>query len=803
MLLEPPHATTPTTQNLCALCGNSAQHYPITYESKTFCCHGCQSVFAILAAQGQLHHFDSHPIFLQAVRAGLISNPQVLESLKVKEAHANDVSLQKHHFEIADMWCPSCAEVIRLVCMQQKGIFSVFVDYATDLASVTFDPKMISNDAVFKLIKSLGYAPKNFEESLGTAPERQHYFRFVISAFFSSNAMMFAYPLYATYFTDDPEGYGLLFAWFSCISSIPVLTYCAYPIFRRCFSALSVGFFGMEALVFLGSFVAVIYSLYQLLQGNTDVYFDSASVIITFVLLGKIIESKGKFSAKKSLLRLSRSLPKRVRKITQGAYVFCPAKDLLKGDLIEVRMGEMVPIDGIVLEGIGICNESVMTGEAIPVSKSSGDAVVSGSHLQQGSLTINVTATSKESLLQRILDMIEKNIGAKSPYLRRIDTIVQWFVPLTLAIALLSACVALAIGLTYEEALFRALTVLIISCPCAIGIAVPLVESYMINHMAEMGVVVRNRGCLQYLGKESVIAFDKTGTVTEGRFQLIGGVGDLPDVQQKILAALVDKSNHPIAQAIKNALHVQPMPSQHIEEVIGKGIYGSFDGEICCIGSKCFLESLECKFDNVPDFHDAILEHAHAVTTTVYFCYKTQSPTPIYLGDCIRKNVDSLLKELSPAKTMLISGDSERSVSRVAHACGFSSYIAEVTPLEKQQFVERLKNAGEIVCMIGDGINDSLALTTAHVGVSVSAATDISIQVSDLLLTTEDITIIGRLRVMAAKGQKIIRQNIFWAFFYNVIGMAMAFLGLLTPIFAAFAMVASSLFVLFNAKRVS
>lgn len=778
----------------CALCANLLPFHPILAHEHRFCCHGCQAVFSILAAKNHIGEYRTSPVFIQAVRSGLISNPSLLEDLRAKELSNPSTDLQKFYFEIAEMWCPSCAEVIALVCMQEKGVCSCIVDYATDLAVVTFDPKRISKDAIFARIQALGYQPCRFEERHAKGSSSKLFLRFIVAAFFSLNAMMFSYPLYATYFTDDPGGYGLLFAWFSFAAAIPVMTYSAYPIFQRCWSAFTVGLFGMEALVVLGSSTAFIFSISELLHGRKEVYFDSTSVIITFVLLGKIIESKGKFSARESLFRLSRSIPKRVRSLRDGIYTYLPAKEVEVGSIIEVRMGESIAADGVVVAGAGICNEAVMTGEAIPLPKKPGDKVVSGSQMQQGAISISVSAKCDDSLLQRIIDMIEKDIGNKSSYIRRADLIVQWFVPTILLVAAAVAVGALAWGLGPEVALFRAMTVILISCPCAIGIAAPLAESHLIHRCASLGVIVRNRGCLRYLGRETQIVFDKTGTVTEGCFQLLAGAGGLSAIEKSLICGLVHKSNHPIAHALACEIQASPAAFEKIEEISGKGLFGIYEGQLYLLGSAIYLQEQGCEIEEISKTQEKVV-------TTVYFARKGQKALPLELGDRLRPSAAALIASLAPTKTLLLSGDGRTCVAAVAEKCGFSSFFAEMSPLDKHLCIQQFKEQGEIVCMVGDGINDAPALTAAHVAISVSAATEISIQVSDLLLTTDRLEVIAELRHLSRKGQRIIRQNLFWAFFYNVIGIGLAAFGCLSPLFAAFAMVASSLIVLFNAKR--
>ncbi|MBA3237542.1 MAG: cation-translocating P-type ATPase [Parachlamydiaceae bacterium] len=793
------------SDSACSLCQQPLSAHPIVDHAFRFCCSGCQAVFAILSLKGDASSYKESPLFLQAVRSGLISNPTLLEQIRAK---AHDLSMEecvKFYFEIRDMWCPSCAEVIRLVLLQERGVKKCQVDYATDMASVEFSPRLISKDRIFKRVKKLGYSPHGLEEKESQAITRSLYLRFSIAAFCAFNAMMFAYPLYAIYFDQDGDNYGKIFAWLSFFISLPVVTYTGWPIFRRSWSALTVGLMGMETLVTLGVAAAFGLSTFELFSGGTHVYFDSMSVIVAFVLLGKIIESKAKFSAKESLFRLNLALPKRGRKQqNDGSFVYAPIKELALGDMLEVRMGEMIILDGTVIEGEGISNEALMTGEAIPITKKIGSSVIGGTVLQHGRLLISITAVSEHSTLQRIVDIIEQQMSGKLSYIRPADAIVSWFVPFVLGIATLTLISCFLLGITdgtksvQETAFLRAIAVLLISCPCAIGIAAPTAESALIQALASRGVLVRNRGCLRHLGKETVIVFDKTGTITEGKFTILSGLDNLAINEKVILKGMVEKSNHPIAHALASGLAILPAPLTGIEEFVGKGIRAFSGNELYLLGSAKFLSEQQILCVDMLQN-----EENSGCVTHVYFAKFGGTVTVITLGDQLKDGALDLINAVSPTKTALVSGDSDRAVEHVAKLCGFKEMVSQASPLEKQQYVEQLKKQGEIVTMVGDGINDSPALAAAHVGISVVSASDVSIQVSDLLLTKDRLAIIPEIRSLAKKGHRIIRQNLFWAFFYNVIGIGLAAFGWLSPIFAAFAMTASSLIVLFNAMRLS
>lgn len=741
----------------------------------------------VLAQRGQLAGFRDHVLFQQAVRSGLISNP----NLRPPATGSSAEPPIRWHFEISDLWCPSCAEVIRLILLQERGVVNCVVDYFTDLACVEFHLRDLSKERIWQVITSLGYHPVKLDSHEGRRVSLSLWLRFIIASFAALNLMMFAYPIYTTYFTDDPQQYAQLFAWISLGVSIPVVTYSAWPLYRRALTSLWVGILGMEALVALGVLSAFAYSTYDLFRGGIHVYFDSMAVIVAFVLLGKILETRAKFSAKASLLHLAHTLPRRGRVLAaDGSESYVPLKELICGDILVALTGEKIVLDGQVVSGEGAVDESLMTGEAVPIAKSTGMSVIAGTLLRQGRLVYRVVATPEQTLLQQLVGMLEKDLGKRSLLVRRVDQIARWFIPLTLALALASGLWAGISEGTLEAGMLRALTVLIIACPCAIGIAVPLAESYLIHGMAALGAIVRNRRCLESLGRETLVIFDKTGTVTYGAFTVCSGLDALTADSQSVLKAMTRCSIHPIACAITQAIPGPWAAVDDVTELPGKGLQGTFQGVRYLLGSRDFLVS--------SGVHVAVHE---STSTNVTFARNLTALTTLELGDRIRPEAAETIRQLSPVRCCLLSGDAVSAVEHVATQCGFDSWRARCSPLDKREFVTDCVQRGEIVVMLGDGINDALALTAAHVGISVVSASDVSVQVSDILLTTDKLTVVPKLCALARRGRQIVQQNLFWAFAYNVVGLGLAAAGLLSPLFAAFAMMASSLIVLVNARR--
>jgi len=754
--------------SLCALCRLDLPKNPLLEKGHAFCCNGCLTVFTLIGTQ---ENYQSHPLFQEAIKAGILSNAHAEPQAQQTDVEQEEV---KFHLQIDGMWCPACAEAIQLILLKQKGISRCLVDYATDLAMITIQPRLLSKQIVITLIHKLGYRASELFSEEKRNLSFSLWLRFVIAAFCAMNIMMFSYPLYASHFGQLIEGYGMTFGWFSFALALPLVTYCAWPIWRRLTLSFLSGFFAMETLVLMGVSTAFILSTLHLFQGmENGLYFDSLSMVITFVLLGKILERKAKFSAKETLFRLSTCLPKKAcKKTLEGDFIYVPIKEVHVGDSLFVRTGEKVLFDGIVIQGEALVDEAVMTGEAMPCSKQPGAPLIGGSLIKQGNVIMQVTKERSHSLIGQILLLIEQDLAKKNRTSQLIHTITRYFIPCVLALALL-AC------LLFEWE--RSLTLLLISCPCAMGIAAPLVQSRLYFRFAEKGALVRARNQLHLLGQRPFFVFDKTGTLTEGKFEVLKGLEGLSSEHLRILKALASISQHPISLALSKTLTCPTEALDEGVEIVGRGVCGIYQGKEYILGSERFLK-------------EKGFETTSHTTTVVYLASEKKVLAEIHLGDRLRTH-------LPKVEGVILSGDSPKLVSNVAHQCGFLWGKGGMDPLQKREEILKLKAMGRPIIMVGDGINDAPAMTAADLGISVATASDMAVEVSDILLTTEHLDALPILCQLAKKSQKIIYQNLFWAFFYNGVGVGLAFFGIMDPFFAALAMITSSLCVSLNALR--
>lgn len=539
-----------------------------------------------------------------------------------------------------------------------------------------------------------------------------------------------------------------------------------FPFGERATMGSSIDLLGWKHSFFLGVGSSFIYSLLSLYKGEGEVYFDSMTMVIVFVLLGKLIESKVKWTAKESLFFMHRALPRRGRKRFDNGDKFVSIKEFKPRDRLVVLTGEKIVLDGKIVEGRATIDESLMTGEAIPVEKGAGDRVIGGSVLQSGWLVAQVDGDEKTSSLYHILEAVADPLNAKKREVGPLNSLLKWFVPLIVFLSLMTA--------DFD----RGIATLLIACPCAIGIAIPLAESKWIFRLSEQGIVVRNRAVLPLIGKQTLWAFDKTGTLTEGKLTLSS---KLPEENLAVLKALAMHSQHPVSQAVYQAISAKAAKLDSVEEVIGKGVKGWVDGKMYLLGSAEFVGYRTCGSEK----------------TTAFF----SNPQQVYrleFEDSLREGAKELVQEI---KSVLLSGDQSKVVERVAKELNLKHWKGEMSPEDKREYIQERQREGEIIAMMGDGVNDAPALAQANLSLTPFSATDISRAASDLYLTKPGLSQLKVLSKIGQRGNRIVKQNLFWAFFYNVIGVGLAFFGFLTPLFATSAMVLSSLIVIFNSKR--
>lgn len=724
----------------CCLCGLNTSHLIIEQE-KSFCCTGCRAVFRILEMKGELANKE-HPLFLQAVKSGLITKSSI--------ASTYENQTERLLLEIGSMWCTSCAEVIEYFLQKMKGVVSCRVDYATDLSLIEYDPKAVGPDKIFEMILNLGYKPLSVTS---TSKDRTLLFRLGIASFCALNLMMFTYPLY---FAIDSQQE---LKWLSFLFTLPIVGYAAYPFYRRAYNGLRANLFGMDLLVTLGILSSFTLSLISWEQSK--IYFDTLAVTVSFLLFGKWLESGMKEGSRDRLISLIKHIPQKIRRAS-GEKVLL--KDIKVGDDLLVGLGEMIPMNGVIVSGEGWISEKAINGEAESLFRKEKEEIKSGSTVVAGSFQMRVSEVYQNSLIHQIMEACEHSFKSK----RQVNWMEKWlkgFVPVVIGVSFFTF---FAVGGK------EALAVLLISCPCAIGIASPLVESRLLRAFASKGALVKNRNAFQALATADLFVFDKTGTITAGNLVLRE-----PIHNSALIHGLTKISSHPLAKT----LYSQTKEGVHFDklsEIPGKGITGEKDGSIYHLGSAAYLKENGIEVEKKDLTHVILAKDYKPIE---YFEFE----------DTLKEDLDL------PSPRFLLSGDQEKVVAHVAKTLHFDGWKSEKTPLEKEKFIKEQKG---VTIFIGDGINDAPSLAAASCGIAVGDSLSLTQASADILLNDGKISEIKELCRLAQRGKKIIKQNIFWAFSYNALAIPFAVLGFLTPLIATMIMVVSSLIVMMNSQRV-
>ena len=566
----------------------------------------------------------------------------------------------------------------------------------------------------------------------------------------------------------------------------------------------------MNTLVSLGTGMAWIYSTYELLFGEhaghgQHLYYDSTTTIITLVLLGKMLETKAKRKAGNALQSLlSLQSTRALRQSADGSFQECNTSEITVGDIMLIRPGESFPMDGIIIEGFGTCDESMLTGESHPITKQTGDSITGGTINIDASMQVKATAIGADTVLSKITSIVKEAQGSKAAIQSLADKISSVFVPSVLGISIVTFIVYYVIlHSTFDASILPAISILLIACPCALGLATPTAITVAIGAGAKRGIIIRNADALEKAGTIDIIAFDKTGTLTEGKPELIE-IETLQstysyDALMSFASGIEQYSVHPFAQAIVKKSQDIPQ-AESVKEFPGKGMKGIVSGHDILIGKLDWIleEGMHLEIDSIKQTYQS-------GESMLGLCIDGIPHAIFIFADTIRDTSKKIIQTLHDdlLQTMMLSGDQESTVKSIADNLGMKQYHAGLLPHEKLEKISELQKAGHRLAMIGDGINDAPALAQAHLGIALGSGTDIAMNTADITIMNSDLhSVITAIR-LSRNTMRIIKQNFFWAFIFNIIGIPLAAFGLLNPMFAAGAMAFSSVSVISNSLRLS
>ncbi|MCD9185003.1 MAG: cation-translocating P-type ATPase [Pyrinomonadaceae bacterium] len=831
-----------TPETLCALCslsvGRNSFSQVFRGEKKEFCCLGCLNVYTILTESGVLasgQNIRENEIFKQSLALGLIANRE--ETEKLPEI-PTDAPTRETLLHVSGMWCSACSWLIEHSLKNERGVVSAEAFFASDLVKIKYCPQYIPPEKLTKRIEKLGYKASEYDPENETSKTewRDLTLRVGVAGFLWMNIMTLSVPLYVGYFEEISPSIKFLFPFILMILGAPVIFYSAKPILKLAWTGLLNKTIRMETLLATGILVAYVYSSIQAFRGETHIYFDTAAAIVTLVLLGKMMEKAAKERTTQAISMLYRLMPKKVRLFVDHVERFVSIDALNEADIFVVKAGERIPADGIIVEGNTHTDESLLTGESCPINKEIGNEVISGSLNITNIIHVKATKVGQDTTLSQIIKLVESAIGSRSDLERTVDKISKIFVPGVVVTAILAFAVSYGFGFTpLDEALMRAITILVIACPCALGLATPLAITAAVGNASGQGILVSDSSVLEKIRHLDVVIFDKTGTITEGKFELVD-VALVSETKQKLFALTVVGTNnfyaenkqanekevfeneylpllsaverfseHPLGNALVKFAEERLTETRFAEDVSiqkGLGITGKVGGKDVFIGNeRLALQSATIENSLI----ETIEEWENSGKTVAYFGIDGKIKGALAFGDIIKpdaKEVVSALKERR-IKTMIVSGDANATVEFAAKQIGADEFVSNALPSDKTATIEKLQSKGLIVAMIGDGINDAPALAQADLGVAMGSGTDIAMKAADIVLIGNSLEKILTTFNLSQKTWRIVRQNLFWAFFYNTLGMSLAVTGVLNPIIAAGAMLLSSLSVIGNSMRLN
>ncbi|RLM33786.1 MULTISPECIES: cation-translocating P-type ATPase [unclassified Haloarcula] len=764
----------------CTLCDLPVDT-PVTDDAVegTFCCRGCLEVARTL----------DDPATETRDAADTGPDP-------------DDADGETAFLSVDGMHCATCETFLEARATDHDGIVAAAASYPTGTMKLTYDADALTESDLTDAVAGTGYGASL--QATETDDEYELEGRLIVGGFFGMMTMLwyilFLYPAYlgvdSSLLLFDPSGQaGAYLLWNMAVMTGVVVGYTGWPLLRGAYVSLRAGRPNMDLLVAMAAVTAFLYSVVAVILGHTEVYFDVATVIVMAVSVGDYYQDRVRRRALDRLTEFTTQRADSARRRADGDHEEVAVSDLDPGDEVVVRSGERVPVDGTVVEGTAAVDESLVTGESLAVRKTAGDEVIGGSLVTQGGVVARV-GPDAESTVDRLTNLLWEVQSTRGGVQRLVDRIAAVFVPLVVVLAVLATGGHLVTGATLTDAMLTGLAVLVVSCPCALGLATPLATAAGIRRALDGGTVVTGDAVFETATDADVVAFDKTGTLTTGEMELL----ERADDRAMARAAAVEQfADHPVAEAVTDAVPVPDAAVSEFEQHPGQGVSATVDGDRVVVGTRALLEDLGFE---VPSGLRSRCERAtENGRVPALVGWDGTARDVLVAGDRLRANWESVVSTLARDRdVVVITGDRPEAAAPFDRHDGVDEVFAGVPPEAKAEVVERLQSRGT-VAMVGDGSNDAPALAAADVGIAMASGTSLAADAADAVVTTDDLRAVPDVFAVTAATRTRVRQNLAWAFCYNAVALPLALLGVLNPLFAALAMTASSLLVVGNSTR--
>jgi len=799
----------------CFHCGlpiasDADYHSQLDELNRDFCCFACQSVCEAIYQAGLQGYYQRTPQGVLLAPPPL--PPRDIEMYDLEEVQQDFVRIsgdsRDAHLLVEGIHCAACVWLIERTMMRVPGVAAANVNMAGKRLHLRWDEKRVKLSSLIQRLSQIGYSgvPYDPEVAEGAMKKsnRSMLYRLFFAGFTMMNMNLIAIALYTG--ADRGQFVGF-FQWLAFALATPTLFYSGYPFFKGAWGGLRNARLTMDLPIALGLTVTYSYSLYATLSGMDEVFFDTVTNLTFVILIGRYLEGMFRHQAVAATNRLMDMQPRVATVLHDGGEKMVSVRAVQVGERVLVKPGSKVPMDGLVSEGHSSVDESMLSGESMPVRKRVGDSVIAGTINGSGALVIEVKVSSQESTLAKIIRLVEEAQSSKAPIQRISDSIVPWFVLATLICA----------GITFyiwadnfELALMAATSVLIITCPCALGMATPMSIAVASGLGAKHGILVKNGEVLETLSKVTHFVFDKTGTLTEGKMrveQVMLAQGQVEESVLAVAASVERYSEHSVALAIVRWVEEREISYRnskvlHFHATAGAGVQAESAGKSVLIGTADWLERNQVALR--PELLHPLAQLESQAKTCVHLAVNGQHVAVLVLADTLRAEAQALVNTLREAGIgmTLLSGDRQAVADAVARQLGGMEVIAEVLPQDKDRVIQQLQQRGECVAMVGDGVNDAPALIRANVGIALGSGTDVSVESADIVLMQNELDKVRQATILSRRTLRTIRQNIGLSFVYNIIRVPLSMMALVTPLMAALTMPISSLLVIGNAARI-
>ena len=769
-----------------------------------FCCNGCQGVFHLLKSDGLDSFYDkigNNTIAPPISTVGEDSSSFDTESFRQRYITTTDDGFSRVDLVIEGIHCAACVWLNEKILDETDGIVEAHINFTNNKAKIVWDEDTVKLSTIIDKIRSIGYNAYPYERTKedikASSKKRDYFIRMGVAIFGSMNIMMIGIAKYAGFFTGMKPEHLQLVHIAEFIFSTPVLFYSGWIFFRGAYYGLKNNIVNMDLLVSSGATLTYIYSLYVLFGGSGHSYFDSVAMIITFVLVGKYLEVIGKKSAVDTMDKIRSQVPLEATIIVEGVKRVVPIDQVQVGDLLEVKTGEKVAVDGILVADKATFDESSISGESLPVEKSKGDTIYSGTINTGVVVRYEATKNYANSTLNSMVTLLEDALNSKPKIEDSANEISRYFSLTILSIAMLSFMGWYLYSGEFEKALIIMISVIVIACPCALALATPIASLVGISWAANRGLLFKEAKFIETFAQATTVVLDKTGTITDGALSVRKQIGELNQEALLLLYNIVDSSTHPVSKAVKDYLQehygkIDNLELESVTQIDAKGIEASYQGQKLLGGNAKLLQE------------SGIAVELESEYTIYHFAIDDQLIVSFELEDRLKTNAKEMVEyfESIGVNVVMATGDNAKVAKRVAQSVGIDNYQAEMSPINKAEYIEKLKEQGEIVVMVGDGMNDTLALSRSNVAISMGSGADVALAVSDVVILNNTLNSVIDSFKISRRTYKIIKQNLGLSLVYNSITIPIAIAGYVIPLVAALSMSLSSLLVVGNSMRI-